>query len=367
MPDVILRGLVKKYDDRAALDGVDLNVRNGEYMVILGPTGAGKTTLLRVISGLESPQKGSVMIGDKDVTKKPPEERGVSYMSQTYSLFPHLPVWDNVKFSPLVRGTPPESADRLAREMLILVALLDRRDAYPKELSGGMAQRTALARALTAGSNVLLLDEPLRALDARLRIALRLSLRRLCKDLGITALHVTHDQEEALLIADRVAILDHGRIVQIGGSREVYENPANPFVAEFLGEATFFTGRVEQILEDKTVISGDGRVWGARKSQLQIGEEACLAVKSENIRIVTNVWEMENTLKARVVRRLFLGRFVGLEMKSEESKRPIKVKLKAETANGIHEGDEVWIGFDYRHAVAFPMPTGNLEKGMEVS
>ena len=366
MPRIDLRNITKEFDGHVALDHINLEVKDGEYMVILGPTGAGKTTLLRVMSGLLGPDEGQVLIDGEDITDKPPEERGITYMSQTYSLFPHLQVWDNVKFSPTVRGLPETDADRLAREMLLLVGLLDRRDAFPKELSGGMQQRTALARALTTGTDVLLLDEPLRALDARLRIALRLSIRRLCKDLGMTALHVTHDQEEALLVADRVAILRHGKIVQLGPSRQVYEEPANPFVAQFLGEANFFVGRIEEVYPDKTLLRSNGRVWEASASQLQPGQNACLAVKSENVKVQKTQLGTTNTFEALVRRRFFLGRFVGLELSSGVSEFPLKAKLRVPDAEGIGEGDHVLVSFEPGKGLVFPIPASGLSKELEV-
>jgi len=366
VPDIVLRGLTKRFRGRVAIDHVDLEVKNGEYMVFLGPTGAGKTTLLRMIAGLTKPDEGDVIIGGKDVTKMPPEVRGLAYMSQTYSLFPQLRVWDNVSFSPSVKGLPPEDTERLAREMLLLVGLLDRRDAYPRELSGGMQQRTALARALAAGTNVLLLDEPLRALDARLRIALRLSIKKLSKDLGITALHVTHDQEEALLVADRVAILRHGRIEQIGLSRQVYNDPVNPFVAQFLGEADFFLGEVDEVSSAGTKLHSGTRHWVARTSRLHPGQDACVAAKSENVRIVRDGADVQNKFEAVVTRKLFLGRFVGLELTSKETKLPLKVRLEAERGKDIEEGSRLALSIAPKDLMVFPIPPGGLAKELEV-
>ena len=366
MPDILLRGIAKRFDGRIAIDHIDLEIKNGEYMAILGPTGAGKTTLLRMIARLTQPDEGDVLIGGRDVTKLPPEERGLTYMSQTYSLFPHLSMWENVRFSPEVKGLPPTDTDRLAREMLLLVNLLDRRDAFPKELSGGMQQRTALARALAAGTSVLLLDEPLRALDARLRIALRLSIRKLCKDLGITALHVTHDQEEALLVADRVAILRHGKIEQLGLSRQVYDDPSGPFVAQFLGEADFFLGEVDEVTPERTLLHSKTRHWEARPSKLHPGQDACLAVKSENVRVLKDGEDAVNTFEAEVTRRLFLGKFIGLEMTSAETTLPVKVRLRAEEGEQIKEGSKVRLAVEPRNFMVFPIPPGGLAKELEV-
>lgn len=366
MPSIILRGLTKAFRGFVAIDHLDLEIKDGEYMVLLGPTGAGKTTLLRMIAGLTKPDEGDVLIGGKDVTKMLPESRGLTYMSQTYSLFPQLPVWDNVRFSPDVKGLPSEDTDMLAREMLLLVGLLDRREAFPSELSGGMQQRTALARALAASTNVLLLDEPLRALDARLRIALRLSIKKLCRDLGITALHVTHDQEEALLVADRVAILRHGRIEQIGLSQQVYNDPISPFIAQFLGEANFFLGEVDEVSCENTKLHSGNRHWIARTSSLHPGQDACVAAKSEKVRIVKNGDEAPNKFDAVVTRKLFLGRFIGLEMRSEETNLPVRIRLGAENGKGIEEGTRLTLSIEPRDLMVFVIPPSGLERELEV-
>ena len=366
MPSITLRNIIKKFDEHTALSNINLEVKSGEYLVLLGPTGAGKTTLLRIISGLLRPDGGKIKINGKDVTKTPPEDRGVTYMSQTYSLFPHLTVWDNVIFSPTVRGVSPADSIKLGQEMLLMVGLIDRSDAYPKELSGGMQQRTALARALTTGTKILLLDEPLRALDARLRIALRLNIRRLCKDLGITAIHVTHDQEEALLVADRLVILRHGKIEQIGSSEDIYNHPDNPFIAEFLGEANFFTGHVEKVTNETTTVRSNGRSWMAAPSIIQKGQEVCLTVKAENINLIRDSVVSPNVFKAIVRRRAFLGKFVRFEMESKETEFPVKAKLGIEKAKGISEGDSVTAWFDQKDGLVLPVPPYGLAKELEL-
>ena len=267
MVSLRVEGLRKTFPGIVALDHVDLRLRESEYVVILGPTGSGKTTLLRTIAGLARQDAGHVYFDDQLVDALPPFERGVAYLPQTYSLFGHLTVRENIEFGPTVQDWEPRRREAIAREMLDLVHLSERAGSFPAELSGGMQQRVALARALGTQARLLLLDEPLRALDARLRIELRQELRSLAKGVGITTLHVTHDQEEAISIADRIAVLRRGRVVQVGTPREVYESPESPFVANFVGEANFFEGVLQGPLDNASQIRlGGGHIVRCRPS-----------------------------------------------------------------------------------------------------
>jgi len=207
MPRIRLEGITVAYGKKRALDTLDLEVHDGEYICLLGPTGAGKTTTLRALCGLTLPTAGKVFFDDEDITISEPEERKAAMLSQDYSLFPHMTVRENISFGPDIKNWGKREVDKSVSSMMDMVRLTKRADAYPNELSGGMQQRNALARALASGAEVLLLDEPLRALDARLRIDLRQELRSLSKSLGITTIHVTHDQDEALVMADRIAVI----------------------------------------------------------------------------------------------------------------------------------------------------------------
>ena len=230
MPEITLDGLVKDYGGCLAANGLSLKVNDGEYLCILGPTGSGKTTCLRMICGLTRPDEGKVLFDGVDVTDMPVSERKATMLSQVYSLFPPKTVYENVMFSPEIKEWDEESARQLVKSMIKMVHMENKVNSYPHELSGGQQQRTALARALASNSEILLLDEPLRALDARLRLELRQELRSLVKEMGLTAIHVTHDQDEALEMADRIAIIRNGRIVQIGTPIEVFQDPATPFI-----------------------------------------------------------------------------------------------------------------------------------------
>ncbi len=237
--EVTLRGLTKRFDDVVAVDDVDLQVDAGEFMSLLGPSGCGKTTTLRLIAGFERPDEGSILIGGEDVARLPPYRRDVNTVFQSYALFPHLKVLDNVAYGLKQRGLSKVERHGRARAMLELVRLPDVEARKPKQLSGGQQQRVALARALVMEPKVLLLDEPLGALDLKVRRQLQIELKRIQETVGVTFVYVTHDQEEALAMSDRVAVMNDGRIEQIGSPREIYDSPASPFVADFIGETNF--------------------------------------------------------------------------------------------------------------------------------
>ena len=251
---VSLRRVSRSFGDVVAVDALSLDVRDGEFLSLLGPSGCGKTTTLRLIAGFEQPDEGEVWIGGRDVAGLPPYRRDVNTVFQSYALFPHLNVLDNVAYGLKQRGVPRGQRRRKAQELLDLVRLPDVARRKPRELSGGMQQRVALARALVLSPRVLLLDEPLGALDLKLRKELQVFLKTLHKDVGITFVYVTHDQEEALGMSDRVAVLNRGRIEQLGPPQAIYDHPATRFVADFIGETNFIGAvgvRPEQIRVDR--------------------------------------------------------------------------------------------------------------------
>ena len=258
--EVTLRGLTKRFDDVVAVDSVDLHVAEGEFLSLLGPSGCGKTTTLRLIAGFERPDEGSILIGGEDVARLPPYRRDVNTVFQSYALFPHLKVLDNVAYGLKQRGLSKAQRHERARAMLELVRLPEVEARKPKQLSGGQQQRVALARALVMEPKVLLLDEPLGALDLKVRRQLQIELKRIQDTVGVTFVYVTHDQEEALAMSDRVAVMSEGRIEQVGTPREIYDSPSSPFVADFIGETNF--------------IERDGTMIAVRPERVQLRPES---------------------------------------------------------------------------------------------
>ncbi len=259
-PDVVLRGIRKTYGDVVAVDSIDLEIARGEFFTMLGPSGSGKTTTLRIIAGFERPDEGTVLLRGEDVTRRPPYARDVNTVFQDYALFPHLTVLANVEYGLRVKRVNRPDRRRRAQEALALVRLEGFGDRKPVQLSGGQRQRVALARAIVNHPQVLLLDEPLGALDLKLRQEMQIELKRIQQEVGITFVYVTHDQEEALTMSDRIAVFSQGRIEQIGGPAEVYERPANAFVAGFVG--------VSNVLER------DGRRFAVRPEKILVLDEA---------------------------------------------------------------------------------------------
>jgi putative spermidine/putrescine transport system ATP-binding protein len=241
---VVIRGLSKSYGRVRALDQVDLEIRSGEFITLLGPSGSGKTTLLLVLAGFVRPDAGSVTFGGQEVVRTPPHRRQVGMVFQNYALFPHMNVFHNVAFPLKLRGVAADEVTRRVRQALALVRLEELTERRVDQLSGGQRQRVALARAIVFEPRILLMDEPLSALDKKLREQMQIELKHLHAELGMTTIYVTHDQREALTMSDRVAVIDHGRLAQVDTPRALYECPRTRFVAEFIGESSFLTVEV---------------------------------------------------------------------------------------------------------------------------
>ena len=364
MAEVVLEKISKSFGRKRALRDVDLHVRDGEYLVVLGPSGAGKTTLLRVIAGLLDPDAGRILLDGRDVTRLPADVRQAAFMPQTYSLFPQLTVWENTTFSPQVKGWPESDRDVLAREMLSMVHLIDRRDSFPRELSGGMQQRCALARALAAGSGVLLLDEPLRALDARLRIELRSELRSLIRHVGTTTIHVTHDQEEALVVADRIAVLRDGELVEVGPAEYVYSHPSSPFVANFLGEMNFVEAESFPAEGGAVRLVAGGTNLMARAREGLTGR-VLAGIRAEVCGVLPQEWGAGQGVEGVVKRRLFMGRRISLEV-DVPGIGVLKAKPLTANARWAKEGDAVFLTLPAEDILLFPVPKGGVAAALEV-
>jgi spermidine/putrescine transport system ATP-binding protein len=312
LPDVEVREASKSFGEVTAVDGVSFHVSRGEFYSLLGPSGCGKTTTLRLVAGFERPDAGRILLRGKDITPLPPHRRNVNTVFQHYALFPHLSVTDNVGYGLRQKGlSKAESRDRLERA-LATVRLTDLRDRYPRELSGGQQQRVALARALVNEPAALLLDEPLAALDLKLRKAMQGELKKLQERVGITFLYVTHDQEEALTLSDRIAVMNHGRILQEGTPHEIYERPRSKFVADFIGQTNFFEGEVEDADGSATIVRERGGflLRCAAAPWVSPGMRVAVAVRPEKIAPANGPAPGANRLSGTLVRVTYLGDLV---------------------------------------------------------
>ncbi len=301
VPDVRLENVVKRFDDVVAVDGISLEIPSGSFFALLGPSGCGKTTTLRMIGGFEDPDAGAIYLGDRDVVGLPPYRRDVNTVFQSYALFPHLSIFENVAFGLRRRRVSGNEVRSRVEEMLSLVGLEGVGRRRPRQLSGGQQQRVALARALVNRPRVLLLDEPLGALDLKLRKQMQLELKQIQHELGLTFVHVTHDQEEAMTMADAIAVMNHGRIEQLGPPTELYERPATRFVAGFLGVSNLLHGAVagpDRVRLD----SGDelAVALGGRTGAVSLG------VRPEKLRLGAPR-EGENTLSGQVKETAYVG------------------------------------------------------------
>lgn len=345
-----LCGVTKRFGDFTAVDDVSLTVRAGEFITLLGPSGCGKTTLLRLLAGFEAPDAGSILLDGSDVTSLPPYHRSVNQVFQSYALFPHLTVRDNVGFGLRMQRVPPAEAAGRIRDALDLVSLGEVADRHPHQLSGGQRQRVALARAIICRPKVLLLDEPLSALDAKLRHTMQLELKRLQRRLGITFVFVTHDQGEALTMSDRIAVINRGRIEQLGGAAEIYHRPRSPFAADFIGQANLLS---------VTVTGRNGltaRVRVASGLELTISAlelppaavKALISIRPEKIHISRQRPEAENVFEVRIEEEIFQGATDQLLLATEHGTRlHALVANESAMSEAFHEGDQVYCGLHF--------------------
>lgn len=355
MSVVEIQGVTKRFGETLALDHVDLRIEEGELFALLGPSGSGKTTLLRAIAGFVDPDAGTIRVDDDAMRHLPVHRRDIGMVFQHYALFPHMSVFDNVAFGLSVRGVARSEMVEQVRAMLVLVQLDGYEERRPGQLSGGQQQRVALARALVTRPRVLLLDEPLGSLDKRLRRQMQIELRQIQREVGITTVFVTHDQEEALTLSDRIALLDAGRLIQSGPPQAVYERPRTVFAADFLGDANFFTGRA----------LGGGRVqapWGRELVAAETLEdglalegargEVTLAVRPEKLRIV-RAGEPEpgdaNRLAGMVTSVLYAGSTITYRVACGDVE--VTVLEQNREARPISQGEPVNVFWGSEHTV----------------
>ncbi len=311
MRDVVKRFVTPEGHEIAAVDHVTMQIKNGEFFSMLGSSGCGKTTSLRMIAGFEWPSEGEVFIEGRPMGHTPPFQRKVNTVFQSYALFQHMTVYQNVAFGLEMEGADKSEIDKRVKRALEMVQLTGMERRRPRQLSGGQQQRVAVARALVKTPDVLLLDEPLGALDLKLRKEMQLELKALQQQLGITFIYVTHDQEEALTMSDRIAVMSKGRVQQLATPVEIYERPVNKFVADFIGESNFFEGRIKSISKDEAVAhipALNTELKGLPMSRDFVkGEDVAISVRPEKIRIVENKTKGDGLFMAKVLTSVYIG------------------------------------------------------------
>ena len=341
-----IRNITKRFGTVAAVDDVSLDIAQNEFFALLGASGSGKTTLLRMLAGFEAPSAGQILLDGQDISALPPNKRPVNLMFQSYALFPHMTVRANIAYGLEMERLPRAQINQRVDDILSVIELTAFANRKPDQLSGGQKQRVALARALVKRPRVLLLDEPLGALDKKLRGAMQLELKRLQHEVGITFIIVTHDQEEALVMADRVAILQGGKLLQCGTPRQVYEHPVNRFAADFIGVMNFFAGHAQPSglrLADGTQI---------RTDQPMPTGPALAAVRPERIRLGPG----DNTLTGTVHALAYHGLDLQLHVHTAHAAKPVILRLTADSPEALtlHQGDPVTFGWAATDTRIFP-------------
>ena len=351
-PTVELRNITKTFGDVIAVDSLSVKVRQGEFFSLLGPSGCGKTTTLRLIAGFEAPTRGQIRIKNQDVTGKRPYQRNVNTVFQNYALFPHLTVAGNIAFGLERKKVPREQISRHIESVLDLVHLEGMASRYPRQLSGGQQQRVALARALVLRPDVLLLDEPLGALDLKLRKEMQIELKSLQEKVGITFIYVTHDQEEALTMSDHIAVMENGRLVQVGTPEDIYNLPRTRFVAEFIGVSNLFSGQVTDHLQEgiQAETSGGLKIAVSTSDRRTNGESLTFSVRPEKISLMPETPENDgiNRFQGKVVHKIFLGGSVSYEISlSTEEQITVDVKNERQSDRSISlsPGDPVTVSW----------------------
>ncbi|WP_314907768.1 ABC transporter ATP-binding protein [Oribacterium asaccharolyticum] len=346
---VSLKNVEKWFGENHVVKNMNLEIQEGEFLTLLGPSGCGKTTTLRMIAGFEDASSGTIEVQGVRVEEMEPFQRDVNTVFQNYSLFPHMTVFENVAYGPSIKKIPKEQIKKSVSEMLELVQMSGYESRKPDELSGGQKQRVAIARALINQPRVLLLDEPLGALDMKLRRQMQIELKRLQKKLGITFVYVTHDQEEAMTMSDRIAVMSDGLILQIDNPVEIYEKPKSRFVADFIGESNIFEGKIKT-MEDGILHAeckqGDCLLYG---KGFEAGEDIFISVRPEYLMLSKE--EQEGfSLKAKIIDYVFMGTLVKAILLTEDGKE-IKYS-RFEKNQSLDIGDEVYLYWDYDKGVA---------------
>jgi ABC-type Fe3+/spermidine/putrescine transport system ATPase subunit len=343
MPELFLENVNKRYGKVHAVKNVNIKVEDGKIMSLLGPSGCGKTTTLRIIAGLTSPDEGRIILGGKDITNLPPEKRNMGMVFQNYAVWPHMNVYENVAFPLRGRRLSDIEIDKRVKEALELVKMYELRDRYPHQLSGGQQQRVALARAIAVYPEVILLDEPLSNLDARLREEMRVEIRELQKKLKFTAVYVTHDQIEAFTISDKIAVMSEGKIIQVGAPKELYYNPANEFVANFLGKVNIMDGEVVSIDDSCMLVVRTyiGNIKASPKKGCRedlVGSKVFIGIRPMSFTLLNgnNLRIEENIINGTILSSMFLGELFEYKIELEGGK-----VITAQSTEEFKEGNSV--------------------------
>ncbi|MDH3797097.1 MAG: ABC transporter ATP-binding protein [Desulfobacterales bacterium] len=357
MAFIEIQNLFKRFNDVVAINRIHIEIEKGEMLTLLGPSGCGKTTTLRCIAGLEKPEEGDIIIDGQPMLSQgfvPPAKRGIGMVFQNYAVWPHMKVFSNIVYGLKLQKIPRPKIRERAEQVLELVGLAGLENRYPAQLSGGQQQRVALARALVTHPKVLLLDEPLSNLDAKLREELRFEIKSLVRRMGITAVYVTHDQAEAMVISDRIAVMESGNVVQIGTAQEIYKKPANRFVADFIGTMNFMPGEIVEALPDKdaahvrTEFSDKMVCMTPDSSAITAGAEVYASIRPEDVEVFTEPPQAtENVFKGKIVHKAYLGNFLFFFISVNET----MIRVQAPHDLPQEEGQELYLLLDPQKCV----------------
>lgn len=351
----------KYYKKFKAVDDVNLTVNQGEFLTILGPSGSGKTSLLKLIAGFDQLSDGSIMLNHQDISNKKPYERQIGMLFQNYALFPHMTVFDNIAYPLSLRKMAKEEVKQKVESILKLIHLEEYAQRYPEQLSGGQQQRVALARAIVFNPPLLLLDEPLGALDKQLRKQMQLEIKQIQEHVGITTVSVTHDQEEALTMSDKICVMNKGRIEQVDSPEMLYKQPKNRFVAEFIGEINLIKGQVVGVTDGNAMV----KVNEDMSVNIEINKDAAeemknksmlIGLRPENIQIARDQTQFHNTIRVKVLETIYVGEAINIKTKMDTGEE-IMAKIPAHMSELIVKGEEILLGWNSKDACLIPDET----------